>query len=176
MRHWPEAIPVLLWVHAQVTSTCFRPLGNAPTTFLCIQKCREGGMRQRTSVFWLDNGVMMHRLLWEFELLVWRGVRLWLSVKCPSLCHRLHINKLELSVLTWCIYCLGLMGSSAIFLNNGSCVCSLTCPAVKVKCSQRQKSFYTQTQPLRLSISTVSAQPWLSCTFICSPVFILLHI
>lgn len=31
------------------------------------------------------------------------------------------------------VFCPGLTGSRAIFLSNGSCVCSLTCPAVKSK-------------------------------------------
>lgn len=91
-------------------------------------------------------------------------------------CNRRYKNKIELRMPTQCVFCPGLVGSSAIFLNSHSCECSLTCPTVKANCSHKQKSFYIQMEPLPLSTSTLSAQPRLSRSFICSPVFVLLHI
>lgn len=73
---------------------------------------------------------------------------------------------------TQCVFCPGLVGSSAIFLNSHSCECSLTCPTVKANCSHKQKSFYIQ---MALSNGALPAQPRLSRSFICSPVFVLLH-
>lgn len=175
MRHWPETITVLLWMHAAQV-TFFRPLGNAPGVFMNPKVQREvwGSWRLLTGWWHHDAGNCFGTLCCSLG----EGQTLGFC-KVPRDhidCNRRCTNKIELSMPTQCIFCPGLMGSGAIFLNSRSCVCSLTCPAVKANCSHKQKSFYIQMEPLPLSISTLSAQPWLSCTFFCSPVFVLLHI
>lgn len=177
VRHWPETITVLLWVQAaQVTFACFRPLGKAPGSFMNpkVQRKVWGTWKRLTGWWHHDAGTVLGLSAAHLG-----RVRLWVSVKCleTTLIATDGVqNKIELRMPTQCIFCPGLMGSGAIFLNSRSCVCSLTCPAVKANCSHKQKSFYIQMEPLPLSISTLSAQPWLSCTFFCSPVFVLLHI
>lgn len=114
---------VMLSAAAQVT-LCFRPLGNAPR-FLWTQKWRERYEAAEDGSTQLSSDWMSAS--WRGDCWGGGGDQTLGFCKVPwdhIDCNRRYKNKAELRMPTQCVFCPGLVGSSAIFLNSHSCACA----------------------------------------------------